>query len=524
MKKTVTAFALALLLVFSMAGAAFADVTYTSPGDVEVGVHFKHLLATVAIGSSVTSNDGTLPPGCQLTAEESAGGLNIYLTGTPTTVGSYNCVIDLGNNNSLICPLNVIAAKPVVSVSSDITCYPNSFAEISVSASVAGSGVLSYQWYVSSVDSTANGQLISGAVSSRYNPATSYIGSNYYYCIVTNNSGSQTRTTVSDTIEVKVQEQQVNNIYINTMPEVMDYMEGDTLNTQGLSIRVEFADGSNSVISSGFGVYPTVLEKFGQQEIQVSYMNKTCTFNVNVDTDEEIIEGIGVLTMPHKTRYEVGESLDSTGLSIKAYTNKGDKTISEGLSCVPSVLNIIGEQTVTVRYMDKSCTFTVTVQEEEVPIRIDVASRAKKLEYNVGDTLDTTGLVIRLTGSNGGSEEIRSGFTCEPSVLNTPGRQKITVTYQDFQCTYFVTVAGTPVAGTATPAPSTTPSPTQSPTPTAAPSYTPNEHKPYDTGISNTVLITIIVVSLLIMVGLGAFVLVMQHGGIKNLFRSFTRK
>lgn len=525
MKKIITALTLALLLVFSMAGGAFADITYTSPGDVEVGVYFKHLLATVSIGSPVSSTEGTLPPGCQVSVEEASGGVNVYLTGTPTTVGSYNCVVDLGNNNSLICPVNVIAARPTVTVSEPVTCYINAHAQVSVTASIAGNGSLSYQWYVSSVNSTANGQLISGAVNPTYVPNTAYVGSSFYYCIVTNTAGTQARSTVSDTIEVKVTELQVNSVTINTMPEIMDYMEGDTINTQGLSIRVEYADGSNAVLSSGFGVYPTTLDSFGQQEIQISYMGKTCTFNVNVDTDEEILEGIGVLTLPHKTRYEVGENLDSTGLTVKAYTNKGEKTVSDGLSCVPTVLNIVGEQTVTVRYMDKSCTFTVTVEEEEVPIRIDVASRAQKLDYNVGDSLDTTGLIIRLTGSNGGSEEIKSGFTCEPAVLSTAGRQKITVSYEGFQCTYYVTVTDKNPAATTTPAPSSTIRPSQTPAPTTAPSVN-NNNNDYeaDTGISNSVLVVIMVIALVIMFGLGIFVFVMQHGGIKNMLRRFTRK
>lgn len=522
MKKKVTAFALALLLVFSMAGLAFADVTYTSPSDIEMGESFKTLLATVSSGSSVSAAEGSLPPGCQLITEEGSGGLNVYLSGTPNTAGGYNCTIDLGNGNSLICPLNVVATKPSVVASPDTFCHPNEVLEIFVKAT-AGSGSLSYQWYVSSTDSTANGQAINGAVNPTYTVDTSYVGTNYYYCIVTNSSGSQTRSTVSDTIEVKVSELQVNSLSINTMPEVMEYIEGDSLNTSGLSLRVEYSDGSTAVITDGFGVYPTVLETFGKQEIQVSYMGYSCTFNVNVDTEEEIVEGIGVLTLPYKTRYEVGEALDTSGLSVKAYTNKGEKTVSEGLSCVPNVLNIVGEQTVTVRYMDKSCTFTVTVEEEEVPIRIDVASRAQKLEYNVGDSLDTTGLIIRLTGSNGGSEEIKNGFSCEPSVLTTAGRQKITVSYQGFQCTYFVTV--TDKAGTAAPAPTATATPSKTPVPTVRPTDNiDDDRNTNDKGVSNSVLITIMIIALVIMFGLGVFVFVMQHGGLKNMFRRFTRK
>ncbi|MBQ7895650.1 MAG: hypothetical protein IJ364_03725, partial [Oscillospiraceae bacterium] len=255
MKKIVTALLLALLMVFSMAGAAFADITYASPGDVEAGTSLRHLLATVASGSTVSANDSSLPYGCYVETEETENGLNVYLSGTPSVAGSYNCVIDFGNSNSLVCPLNVLAAKPSIVVSPDVTCFPNDYIELFVNASAAGSGNLSYQWYVSSSDTNAGGQLIGGAVNSSYVANTANLGSNYYYCVVTNTSGSQTRSTVSDTIEVRVEQQQASAIHINTLPTRIEYMEGDTLDTAGLSIRVDYADGSSTVLTNGFNVY-----------------------------------------------------------------------------------------------------------------------------------------------------------------------------------------------------------------------------------------------------------------------------
>ncbi len=526
MKKNVTAFALVLLLVFSMAGGAFADITYTAPVDVEAGLAFKHLLATVSSGNTISAMEGSLPPGCEIVTEETSNGLDVYLSGTPSVVGSYNCAIDLGNSNSLIYTLNVSASKPTVIVSPDVSCSVNEVIEIFVKASIAGSGQLGYQWYVNSTDSTTNGQPIIGATGPTYVTNTSVPGCNYYYCVVTNSSGSQTRSTVSDTIEVRVTELQPSGIYINTLPSKIEYMEGDSLDTAGLSIRVDYTDGSSTIVTDGFSAYPTVLEKYGLQEIQINYLNQVCTFNVKVDTEEELIEKIEIGTMPHKTKYELGEDLDIKGLTLKVTSNKGETSVKNGFSCVPSTLNIVGKQTVTVRYQGKSCTFEVTVNEPEVPIRIDVASRAKKLEYIVGDALDTTGLVIRVTGSNGGSEEVRSGFTCEPSVLSTSGKQKITVNYEGFQCTYYVTVTDKNPAATTAPTASPAPSASTTVSPNNTPSPAPSkdiEHKPYDTGISTSAIFIIMIIALVIMLALGGFVFVMQRGGFKNMFRRFKR-
>ena len=526
MKKNVLSLLLVLTMMFSMAGGAFADITYTSAEDIEVGVPFKHLLATVGSDNIVSAAEGSLPPGCEIVTESSTGGLDVFLSGTPNTVGFYNCTIDLGNGNSLVCPLNVIAAKPSVVVSPDAACNVNDVIEIFVRASISGSGSLSYQWYVSSDDSTLNGRLIPGATGPTYVVNTASPGCNYYYCTVTNSSGSQARSTVSDTIEVRVSEVQVSGIYMNTMPEKIEYMEGDSLDPKGLSIRVDFADGSSTIVTEGFSVFPAVFEKYGEQEVQINYLNHSCSFNVKVDVEEELIEKIEIGTMPSKTRYELGEDLDIRGLVLKVTSNKGESSVKSGFSCVPSTLNIVGKQTVTVRYQGKSCTFEVSVNEPEVPIRIDVASRAKKLEYNVGDSLDTSGLVIRVTGSNGGSEEVRAGFTCEPSILSTAGKQKITVSYEGFQCTYYVTVTEKTPTGTAAPTATPTPSASTTVSPTPVPNPAPSkdiEHKPHDTGISTSAIFIIMVVALFIMLALGGFVFVMQRGGFKNMFRRFRR-
>ena len=50
-------------------------------------------------------------------------------------------------------------------------------------------------------------------------------------------------------------------------------------------------------------------------------------------------------------------------------------------------------------------------------------------EYFVGDTLDTTGLQLTATNTNGTTEQITNGFTCSPMTLDSSGTQTITVSY-----------------------------------------------------------------------------------------------
>lgn len=66
--------------------------------------------------------------------------------------------------------------------------------------------------------------------------------------------------------------------------------------------------------------------------------------------------------MPTKTVYIVGEDFDASGLTLLAsYSDGSTKTISSGFNCTPARLNIVGQQTITVTYQDKTATLAVTV-------------------------------------------------------------------------------------------------------------------------------------------------------------------
>ena len=60
---------------------------------------------------------------------------------------------------------------------------------------------------------------------------------------------------------------------------------------------------------------------------------------------------------------------------------------------------------------------------------ISIAQMPAKTSYTVGETLDTAGLKLKLTYSNGNTKTVTSGFTCSPTKLNTEGTQTITVSY-----------------------------------------------------------------------------------------------
>ena len=237
---------------------------------------------------------------------------------------------------------------------------------------------------------------------------------------------------------INVKKEEVTSLTIATKPTKTNYYVGDTLNTAGLTLKAAYNNGTTQTITGGFTCTPTALSTAGAQTVTVNYGGKTATFTVNVQ--DVTLSGIAIASNPTKTSYYVGDTLDTTGLKLTAtYNNGTTQTITSGFTCDVSTLSTAGAQTVTVNYGGKTATFTVNVQDVTLS-GIAIASNPTKTSYYVGDTLDTTGLKLTATYSNGTTQTITSGFTCTPTALTSAGVQTVTVNYGGKTATFTVNV------------------------------------------------------------------------------------
>ncbi|EPD85974.1 hypothetical protein HMPREF1207_02929 [Paenibacillus sp. HGH0039] len=117
---------------------------------------------------------------------------------------------------------------------------------LSVAASVSDGGVLSYQWYSNTANSTSGGTAIGGATSAAYAAPTTPAGTTYYYVVVTNTnngvSGTKTATATSSIAAVAVNA--LTNAAtpgIDTQPTGATVNEGDSSPT--LSAAASVSDG-----------------------------------------------------------------------------------------------------------------------------------------------------------------------------------------------------------------------------------------------------------------------------------------
>lgn len=504
MKKSIISSVLVLLMMLVILPCSAYAYQSLNLGNVAAGSAVNYQIASIAPGSSFYCDPGTLPPGCELLTDMS--GTVIYFSGTPTTAGQYGFTITVSgsSNDEIFCSLSVTPAAPVIVTSGNVSCYVGEQALLSVSASTGDAGALSYQWYYSSSGSSSGGTPIMGANSPEYYADTSRVGTSYYYCQVTNYSGGQDNVTNSQVISVTVTEAVVQSIMINSMPQKTRYIVGESIDTNGISIIVNYGNGSQQVLSSGFNVYPTILTSAGQVSIELTYGGKTCFFPVTVVSEEDSIQSLSMLQYPYKTDYTQGDALDPTGIIFRAHLTNGTyKDIDSGYTYSPSILNRAGSQTVTITYKNKTCTFSVNVKAKDTEKKLEVTSTPAKLTYNVGDSLNTAGLVLKLTDS-GNTQIINSGFTCEPMTLTSAGSQTITVRYNDLTATFTVMVNAV-----------TSPSPSASAEPAVSPTPKVIEHQPHKTS-GNGVLVVIMIIALICLIGLGFYMLIMNAGGMEE--------
>lgn len=144
------------------------------------------------------------------------------------------------------------------------------------------------------------------------------------------------------------------------------------------------------------------------------------------------LTGISVTSNPSKVTYLEGESLDTNGLVITAKYDDGSTANITSSCTLSGYSNTPGVKTVTATYSGKQTAFTVTVNAKS-PTKLTIESTPTKTVYNVGDTIETTGLKAKVTYNNNTSVTFTDtdglDIVYDDSITATAGTKKITVSY-----------------------------------------------------------------------------------------------
>lgn len=156
-------------------------------------------------------------------------------------------------------------------------------------------------------------------------------------------------------------------IEITRMPDKVDYLDGDTLNTSGLEVSESYSDGYKEVIPDGYTVSDLDSSTAGEKEITVTYGEYITSFVVVV---RYTIIGILISRYPAKKYYKAGDNLDTAGMKVVLINNRGkeietsDYNVSDldtgtmGIKTVKVSCEVEVDESTTAVYFDE---FTVIV-------------------------------------------------------------------------------------------------------------------------------------------------------------------
>lgn len=140
------------------------------------------------------------------------------------------------------------------------------------------------------------------------------------------------------------------------------------------------------------------------------------------------ISSVEIKTMPDTLLYTVGDSIDTSGLVLKAtYSNGDTEDYDTGFVCTPERFTKQGKYRVKVSFKGKTVYYYATVKEPE-NMTLSVVTLPQKLDYEIGEEFVPTGLNLLLDYGNGITKNIKNGFSFDYD-FSTAGTKCVIVNY-----------------------------------------------------------------------------------------------
>lgn len=158
-----------------------------------------------------------------------------------------------------------------------------------------------------------------------------------------------------------------------------------------LTLVVNISD-SNSVMTEANANRIYFVSKEGAQNYDdAADMAPTLVLTKYDSAEEPVVNGIAV-TVPDKTIYTVGETLDTTGMTVTVFYSDGsEKTISlEEVTVSGFDSATAGEKTVTVTWQGQTASFTVSVTDQAEEKELVIITHPADVSANYGETVTFT--------------------------------------------------------------------------------------------------------------------------------------
>lgn len=407
----------------------YADITaamtyngarYTTTYKYEVGMEVQSIsINTMPTKTTYYIGDSLNTSGMVITVKYTSGSSNTYSSGFTTSgfssssAGTKTVTVLYGDKTVTF---NVTVKKPVITVSEYANITMRNGTTLSASTDPSGQSISWKSNNTSIVTVSSDGKLTpKGTGSTTVTASFTYNGTTY--------SKSCTVTVMSpSTITI-------------TGPTKKTYYIGDSLDTSGLTVTARYTDGTKETLTaseytlSGFSSTSS-----GSKNVSVSYGGKSTTFTATIKTP-------AVTKIEETSRYKLTATTDPAGQSVSWKSNNSNvATItSSGVYTLKNEGSAIITASFTYNGKTYSKTYNITINPEVRLTSISISSKPSNTTYYIGDTLNTTGMKLKLNYSNGNTDIVSEGFTTSYS-FTAAGSSRIDVEYMGLKTNFNVTV------------------------------------------------------------------------------------
>lgn len=221
------------------------------------------------------------------------------------------------------------------------------------------------------------------------------------------------------------------SLAVTTPPTKTVYEAGDSFDKTGMVVTVTYDDASTREVTN-YNCSPVVLS-INDTYVTISYREMMTTVTTTQPvTVKNLLKKIQIITPPTETAYEIGDTIDLTGMVVHAFYSDGTSHEITNYTYSPHVVSSASDTEVTITYTEDGITKTaiqdITVGNTPNLVSITVSTPPTKVIYKAGEYFDPSGMVVTATFDNGTTKNI-SGYTYSPTRTLQQDDSVITISY-----------------------------------------------------------------------------------------------
>ena len=221
------------------------------------------------------------------------------------------------------------------------------------------------------------------------------------------------------------------SLTVTTPPTKTAYEAGDSFDKTGMVVTVTYNDESTREVTN-YNYSPVVLSK-NDTYVTISYREMMTTVTTTQPvTVKNLLKKIQIITPPTETAYEIGDTIDLTGMVVHAFYSDGTSHEISNYTYSPHVVSSASDTEVTITYTEDGITKTaiqdITVGNTPNLVSIAVSVPPTKVTYKAGEYFDPSGMVVTATFDNGTTKNV-SGYTYSPTRTLQQDDSVITISY-----------------------------------------------------------------------------------------------